>query len=124
MNSFDCEEVEARLGIIEAQRDAVNPADRIRTVNVEIAFSKRSSSTVIARLSQLWIAEDDEEIEGHRRTKTLPLDSRGNPRRWGLAVANRVHSVNVEISSHREVYSSFIAKRISADVVKCTRNSA
>ncbi len=57
-----------------------------------------------------------------RRTKTLPLDSRGNPRRWVLAVANRVHRVDVEISSHREVCSSFIAKRICADVVQCTKN--
>ena len=32
VNSFECEEVEARLGIVSYQRDAVNPADRIRTV--------------------------------------------------------------------------------------------
>ena len=51
VNSLDSEEVGTQN--ISAQRDEPDPADRIRTVNVEIAFSKRSSSTVIARLSQL-----------------------------------------------------------------------
>ncbi len=38
VNSFGCEEVEARLGIFSAQRHEADPADRIRTANVEIVF--------------------------------------------------------------------------------------
>ena len=51
VNSLDSEEVGTQN--ISAQRDEPDPADRIRTVNVEIAFSKRSSRTEIVRLCQL-----------------------------------------------------------------------
>ena len=50
VNSLDSEEVEARLRIISAQRDEADPADLIRTVNVEIVSKRSSSNSAVVRI--------------------------------------------------------------------------
>ena len=58
VNSFDCEEVEARIEIVTAQSDESDPADRIRTVNVEIVFFgdtiEHCDSIVVPALTRRW----------------------------------------------------------------------
>ncbi len=115
-NSFDCEEVEARIEIVSSNeftwlgrgRNSGSSALSVTNPILQIGFgkwmlkslsSKRSSSTTKVRLCELWIANDDEEIEGHRRTKTLPLDFRGNPRRWVLL--SLIAYMKVTSRSHR-----------------------